>query len=91
MRRLSANPLQATLKGTSNAFVTKINPGGSALLYSTYLGGAGRDEAHGIAIDGSGNACVAGFTASTDFPTANPIQANSAGRDDAFVLLSTGP
>jgi hypothetical protein len=55
-----------------------------------WAGGA-RDEAHGIAVDGSGNAYVAGFTTSADFPTANPLQASNAGRDDAFVLLITGP
>ncbi|PYX55174.1 MAG: hypothetical protein DMG76_18980, partial [Acidobacteria bacterium] len=50
-------------------FVAKLNASGSALIYSTYLGGSGRDVPSGIAIDGSGNAYVAGVTSSTNFPT----------------------
>ena len=52
-----------------DAFVTKINPAGSALVWSTYLGGSGLDLAQGIAIDGSGNVYVAGTTQSSNFPT----------------------
>jgi hypothetical protein len=52
----------------TDAFVTKLNPTGSALLYSTYLGGSGEDGALGIAVDAAGNAYVTG-TASADFPT----------------------
>jgi hypothetical protein len=52
-----------------DAFVTKLNPTGTALLYSTYLGGSGRDASGGIALDGAGNAYVTGETSSADFPT----------------------
>jgi len=52
-----------------DAFVTKLNPTGSALVYSTYLGGRSVDSAHGIAVDGSGSAYVAGSTNSSNFPT----------------------
>ena len=55
--------------------MAKLNSTGSALVYSTYLGGSDDDEAYGIAVDSSGNAYVTGFTHSTDFPTANPLQA----------------
>jgi hypothetical protein len=56
--------------GGGDAFVTKINPAGSALVYSTYLGGSsGGNGGEGIAVDADGNAYVAGFTASTNFPT----------------------
>jgi hypothetical protein len=63
-----------TARGASNAFVTKLNPSGSALVYSTYLGGSGggslcTDGGSGIAIDSSGDAYVTGWTCSTDFPT----------------------
>ncbi len=79
------NPLQPTYGGDSDAFVSEINPTGSALLYSTYLGGSGGDYGHGIAVDGSGNAYVTGATTSTDFPTKNPLQPSNGGSVDAFV------
>ena len=65
--------------------MTKINASGSALVYSTYLGGSGDDSGSGIAVDGSGNVYVTGDTDSTDFPTSNPIQGANAGSYDAFV------
>ena len=79
-----ANPLQ---KLASGAFVTEFNHTGSALVYSTYLGGSsGITEAFGIAVDGSGNAYVTGNTGATDFPTENALQATyGGGPDDAFV------
>lgn len=52
----------------SNAFVTRLNPTGSALVYSTYIGGSGQDNADAITIDAVGNAYVTGDTSSTDFP-----------------------
>jgi hypothetical protein len=51
------------------AFVTKVNAAGSDLVYSTFLGGKGDDEARGIAVDSEGNAHIAGSTWSRDFPT----------------------
>jgi hypothetical protein len=54
--------------GATNAFVTKLNPSGTELLYSTYLGGSGGDGAAGVAVDASGNGYVTGFTSSLDFP-----------------------
>jgi hypothetical protein len=80
------NPLQPTCGGNGCAFVAKLNPTGSALLYSTYLGGSGGDAGQGIAVDSLGNAYVTGWTASTNFPTMNPLQpANAGGGADAFV------
>jgi Beta-propeller repeat/Cep192 domain 4 len=70
----TANPIQASLRGYLNGFVTKLNPAGSALVYSTYLGGTNSDGGMGIAVDSSGNAYVTGNTNSTDFPTVNPLQ-----------------
>jgi hypothetical protein len=64
------------------AFVTELNPSGTALLYSTYLGGTGGDFGLGIALDASGNIYVAGETFSTDFPTnssVTPFKPTSAG------------
>ena len=54
---------------TPDAFVTKLNSSGSALVYSSYLGGNDHDFANGIAVDSAGNAYVTGDTRSTDFPT----------------------
>jgi uncharacterized protein (TIGR03437 family) len=55
--------------GMSDIFVAKVNPTGSALLFSTYLGGSGEEFAGGIAVDAAGNAYITGFTSSKDFPT----------------------
>ena len=83
----TANPIQATFGGGSNdAFMAKLNAAGSALVYSTYLGGSGDDVTTGIAVDGAGNAYVTGITSSTDFPTVNPLQAAfGGGVFDGFV------
>src|SRR5438876_73683 len=64
-------PSYGGASGSSNAFVTKLNPTGSALVYSTYLGGSGGggDYGQGIAVDVAGNAYVTGITSSSDFPT----------------------
>src|ERR1019366_263424 len=88
---VTPDAFQTTCGGTcySNAFVTKINPKGSALVYSTYLGGSDFDLGFGIAVDRSGNAYVTGSTDSRDFPTMNPLQpSNGGGESDAFVTKS---
>jgi hypothetical protein len=73
--------------GYYEAFVTKLEPGGAALAYSTYLGGSGWDFARGIAVDGLGSAYVTGQTdAFGDFPTtAGAVDATQNGANDAFV------
>ena len=90
----TAGALQTTFGGLVDAFVSKLNSCGSALIYSTYLGGGGFDLGGGIAVDSSGNAYVTGSTQSSDFPTtAGALQTILAGGDfDAFVskLNSTG-
>jgi hypothetical protein len=79
-------PLQAANDGgDSDAFVAKLNPQGSGLVYSTYLGGTGSDYGVHVAVDSSGNAYVTGGTSSTDFPTINPLQAANAGGTDVFI------
>ena len=67
--------LQGTLQGESDAFVLKLAPDGSHLVYSTYLGGRGPDHANGIVVDAQGQASVTGATTSPDFPTVNAIHA----------------
>ena len=87
----TASPFQAanasillTTTG-ANAFVAKLDPTGSALDYSTYLGGAAEDYGAGIAVDSNGSAYVTGFAQSHNFPTVNPVQATMLGDNDAFV------
>jgi hypothetical protein len=69
-----------------DAVVAKINPTGSTLIYSTYLGGSGDDYAYGLAIDSAGNAYVSGVTNSPNFPTtAGAYQTGPQGGYDMFV------
>ncbi|MBI4751427.1 MAG: SBBP repeat-containing protein [Acidobacteria bacterium] len=74
-------------KGNSEGFVVKLNSGGSAVEFATLLGGAGRDEIRGMALDAQGNPYVTGFTLSTDFPVKNAFQPRDGGDSftDAFV------
>ncbi len=84
---------QTASRGPENGFVLKLNSSG-VLVYSTYLGGSGRDFATAIAIDGSGNAYVTGYTSSTNFPIVGGVfQASyGGGFNDVFVtkLNSSG-
>jgi hypothetical protein len=68
-----------TACAAQKAFVSVLNPAGSALVYSTYLGGSGTDQGKAIAVDSAGSAVITGWTFSTDFPLANPMQAQPAG------------
>jgi hypothetical protein len=79
------NALQAANFGAANAFISKINAAGSALVYSTYLGGSNYDVASGIAVDSAGDAFVTGSTHSSNFPTRSALQGANAGEGDAFV------
>ncbi len=80
------NAFQPVFQG-GDAFITKINPAGTGLVYSTFLGGASGDSGSGIALDGRQNVYVFGRTSSTDFPTVNPVQAALRGSRDAFVSV----
>lgn len=84
----STSGIQPTFGGASDGFLVKVNPSGSALLYSTYLGGGGSDEASSVAIDGIGNAYVAGFTNSSNFPgtSSSVVQPTVGGGFDGFLL-----
>jgi hypothetical protein len=78
--------------GASEVFVTKLNPAGSGLAYSTFLGGGNHDEGAAIAVDAAGRATVTGSTASTNFPvTPGALQTTFHYHEDAFVTrLSAG-
>ncbi|MCC6670396.1 MAG: hypothetical protein IT458_05000 [Planctomycetes bacterium] len=93
-----AGPIRGTIDGVYDAFVAKLNPGGTALLYATYLGGSGpvytqAEAAVAVAVDATGEAVITGFTDATDFPTTTgAAQPNNRGGYDAFVcrLNATG-
>jgi hypothetical protein len=82
------NPLQPPSISAGGAFVAKLAPDGSALLYSTYLPGTASGSANDIAVDSLGAAYVVGSTQSANFPTVNPI-AGFGGNWEAFVAKLT--
>jgi hypothetical protein len=76
-----------TPNGGDDAFVAKLNAAGSALVYSTFLGGSGFDTGSRIAANSSGAACVTGYTESSDFPTTpGAFDTSQNGSGDAFVV-----
>lgn len=79
------NPLQPYYSGNSDLFVTKINAEGSALVYSTYLGGLASEISWGMAVDSEGSAYLAGYSSSDDFPVVNAFQSARAGDSDVIV------
>jgi hypothetical protein len=89
---LAPGELQTNLNGLRDAFMAELNAKGTGLLYDTYLGGTGSEEGFAIAVDGSSNAYVTGYTGPADFPTSTG--AFSAGSDGSntfvtkFYLLS---
>ncbi len=87
------NPVQEELAGggspNGDAFITKLDPTGSTVLYSTYLGGSGTEIARGIAVDGQGRAIITGTTFSEDFPvTSGAYQTSCSGGCPFVVMLS---
>jgi uncharacterized protein (TIGR03437 family) len=99
----TANAISRTYRGAANqaidttgdGFLARLNATGSALLYSTYLGGRSNDHASAVALDAAGNAYVCGFTYSSDFPiTTGAYQTKFKGvettgngaSNDAFVM-----
>ncbi|HSW49689.1 MAG TPA: SBBP repeat-containing protein, partial [Bryobacteraceae bacterium] len=82
----TAHPYQAALNGPLDVFVARMNEAGAALIYSTYLGGAGPEGGVSVAVDASGNAYVAGATQSPDFPaTQGAVQVSFRGEQDGFL------
>ena len=81
------NAVQAGILGQTNAFISKFDPTGKTLLYSTYLGGSGYDHLTGIAVDSTtGNVVGTGYTQSPDFPLVNPAQASLGSTASAFAF-----
>jgi hypothetical protein len=85
------NPVQSTQSQYGDLFVSKFNPSGTALVYSTYLGGDDSDVGFGIKADGAGNAYVTGESWSTDFPTLNAIQPNHPGLQQDVIVFKLNP
>ena len=83
---VSAGVFQPALSASQDAFVLKLSPNGSSLVYSTYVGGNNWDEAFAVQVDRTGAAYAAGYTSSTDFPTATAVQATFGGGYDAFLF-----
>jgi hypothetical protein len=81
---VTSGALQKALKGSDNAFVAQLTPGG-ALGYCTYLGGSAADIAYGIAVDTTAAAWVVGSTTSPDFPLQSPLESALPGSQDSFV------
>jgi hypothetical protein len=90
---VTAGAFQTTFGGYGDVFVTKLNTSGSGLVYSTYIGGSNTDWGYGIAVDGSGNAYVTGWTKSTDYDvTAGAFQTTyGGGNNDVFVTKLNMP
>ena len=82
------SPYQANLAGEENAFVTKVAPAGNSLVWSTYLGGSGADQAQGIAVDSENSPYIVGIAGSSNFPTQSPYQAQNNGQDTFVTKFS---
>ncbi len=80
------NALNHEIEGNNDVFIIKLNPDGTQILYSTYLGGRNDDSCYGLTVDESGNAFVTGSTESMDFPSINAVYPNKTGDSDAFIL-----
>jgi hypothetical protein len=75
--------------GLTDGVVARVNSGGTAFVFSTYVGGSGEDEAVGNALDADGNLLIVGYTTSTDLPTVAPLQPANHGGQEAFVAKFT--
>ncbi len=84
----TSGAFQSMLKSSGvNAYLSELNPGGTGLQYSTYLGGSGAfgDVATSVALDPLANPYLAGYTDSSDFPTSNAFQSSLSGGQSGFV------
>ncbi|MFU2192317.1 SBBP repeat-containing protein, partial [Methanobacterium sp. MZD130B] len=82
----TSDAYQTSYAGFGDAFVSKLNPSGTGLVYSTYLGGTDYEYGFGVAVDGDGNAYITGSTYSTDFPTTpGAYQNTNKGGSEVFV------
>jgi Beta-propeller repeat len=89
---ISAGAFQTSIGGSYDAFVTELNSTATTIVFSTYLGGSGSDQATALVLDASSNVWLTGSSSSTNFPLLNALQGQAAGGNDVFVtnLNSTG-
>ena len=83
------NPYQASLRGVTDAFITRFSSSGSSLIYSSYLGGSGPDGGFGVDVVSPNTAYIVGWTYSDDFPTMDAYQSNWSGTTDVFIARLT--
>jgi hypothetical protein len=81
----TVNAFQPEHVYANDAILVKLNPEGTAPVYSTYIGGLGGDQAWAIAVDEAGSAYITGVSGSTDYPLANPFQGERLGTRDVIV------
>jgi hypothetical protein len=89
----TANAYQASLASTfiNDVFISKLNPSGSAFVYSTYLGGTGSDDCLSLAVDAAGNAYLTGTTSSADFPVVDAFQTTKSSLASDAYVAKLGP
>ncbi|MFN4233475.1 MAG: SBBP repeat-containing protein [Bacteroidia bacterium] len=89
---ITSGAFQTTLAGSNDVFVTKLNPNGTALVYSTFIGGTNDEAGNDIYVDANGSAYVVGYTNSINYDVIGAYQTSNAGINDVFVtkLNSTG-
>lgn len=85
---VTAGAFDTSANGGIDVFVSKLNPAGSALVYSTFLGGVANDIGNAIAVDASGNAYIAGHTESSDFPVTPNTAVSSTKNVSSDVFVS---
>ncbi len=81
----TAAPLQAANAGVNDAYIAKLNPAGTSLLYSTYFGGSAIDAARGLKLNAAGEIYIVGTTSSPNLPLKNAALTAPGGGSDAFV------
>lgn len=81
------NAVDSMMSGGNDAFALKLNPSGTSLNYSTFLGGNDVEEGQAIGVDAIGRSYVTGYTTSTNFPTARPLQSTYSGNLDGFLTV----
>lgn len=81
----STGAYDSTYNGSGDVLVAKMTSSGNALVYASYLGGSGVDQAYGVRVDASDNPVIAGRTASADFPTSSAFDTTHNGGEDVFV------